>query len=117
MTVFQNDMLILEFDVSMTVVILAREFIDLGFDTFEAYKMRWKVRLRGHCVDESDTTYRWVAPYFGFVKYQDAESLEVLTDFAIGGETITPTTDADGHDHASTHWQSGYSYSLTRFFI
>ena len=86
----------LVFNVSMTVDVLTKESIDLGFDTLEAYKLRYVFRVWGHGFDESDTSYRWVVPYLGFVKYQDAELLEVLTDFAIGGGMITPTTDADG---------------------
>jgi len=83
------------FNISMTVKVLIKEPIDLGFDTLEAYKLRYKIRIWGHGVDISDTTYRWGVPYLGFVKFQDGESIEVLTDFAIGGGMITPTTDAD----------------------
>jgi PKD repeat protein len=83
------------FNVSMTVDVLIKESLDLGFDTLEAYKLRYIFRVWGHGLDESATSYRWVVPYLGFVRYQNAELLEVLTDFTIGGGTITPTTDAD----------------------
>ena len=85
----------LVFNVSMTANVLIKEPIDLGFDTLEAYKLRYTIRVWGNGVDISDTIYQWVLPYLGYVKTQEGESLEVLTDFAIGNGMITPATDAD----------------------
>jgi hypothetical protein len=84
------------FDVSLIVNVLAREPVDLGFDTLEAYKLRYGLRTWGFGVDVRETFYYWWVPYLGFVKYQDNEITEVLTSFAIDGGTITENTDTDG---------------------
>jgi PKD repeat protein len=81
---------------SLTADVLAKEPVILDFDTFEAFKVRYKFRIWGYGEDETDTFYQWVVPYLGVVKYQDAEELEKLTSFAIGGGTITEETDTDG---------------------
>jgi hypothetical protein len=81
---------------SLTADVLAKEPLILDFDTFEAFKVRYKFRIWGYGEDETDTFYQWVVPYLGVVKYQDAEELEKLTSFAIGGGTITEETDNDG---------------------
>ena len=85
----------LVFNISMTVEALSTEFINLGFDTLEAFKLRYVIRIWGHGYDQSDTSYSWVVPYLGTVKEQDDDGTEILTDFAIGNGTITPTTDFD----------------------
>jgi PKD repeat protein len=85
----------LVFNVSMTVNVLIKETIDFGFDTLEAYKLRYRLRIWGNGINESTTYYYWVVPYLNYVKYQDADFLEVLTDFTIGGGSITQETDAD----------------------
>jgi hypothetical protein len=84
------------FNASLTADVLAVEPVDLGFDTFEAYKVRFKSRIWGYGQDVRGTFYYWWVPYLGFVKYQDEGISEVLTDFAIGGGTITEDTDTDG---------------------
>ncbi len=84
------------FNASLTADVLAVEPVDLGFDTLEAYKVRYKSRIWGYGQDVRGTFYYWWVPYLGFVKYKDEGTSEVLTDFAIGGGTITPDTDADG---------------------
>jgi hypothetical protein len=81
---------------SLTADVLAKEPAILDFDTFEAFKVRYQLRLWGYGIDETDTFYQWVVPYLGVVKYQDTEQLEKLTSFIIGGGTITEETDTDG---------------------
>jgi hypothetical protein len=81
---------------SLTADVLAKEPVILDFDTLEAFKVRYQLRLWGYGYDDTDTFYQWVVPYLGTVKYQDAENLEKLTSFAIGGGTITEETDTDG---------------------
>jgi hypothetical protein len=85
------------FNVSMAVDVLSKEPVALSFDTFQAYKLRYQLRMWNYALgfDESDTFYHWVVPYVGMLKYEDAESLEELTAFAIGGGTITQDSDAD----------------------
>lgn len=83
------------FDVSMTVDVLSKEPVALGFDSFEAYKVRYRFRIWGYGEEETETFYQWVVPYLRVVKYEDAESLEELTAFAIGGGPITQETDTD----------------------
>ena len=84
------------FNVSMTVNVQAKESVDLGFDIFEAYKLRYKFRIWGFGADESEIFYYWWVPHLGFIKYQDNEITEILTSFAIGGGIITEDTDTDG---------------------
>ena len=83
------------FNVSLTADVLIVESVDLGFDTFEAYKLRYVARIWGYGLDIQTTFYHWWVPHLGFVKYQDEGVSEVLTDFAIGGGTITQNTDTD----------------------
>jgi hypothetical protein len=82
---------------SLTVDVLAKEPMILDFDTLEAFKVRYQLRLWSSAFgnDETDTFYQWVVPYIGAVKYQDAEELSKLISFAIGGGTITDETDTD----------------------
>jgi hypothetical protein len=84
------------FNVSLTADVLAVEPVDLGFDAFEAYKLRYTERIWGHGLDISFVFYYWWVPYLGFVKYQDEGILEELTAFAIAGGSITQETDTDG---------------------
>ena len=84
-----------DLNISLTVDALAKDFIDLGFDTLEAFLLRYVIRIWGHGIDQSSTWYRWVVPYVGTVIYQDDELGELITDFAIANGTITPTTDFD----------------------
>ena len=81
---------------SLTVDVLSKESVILDFDTLEAFKMRYKLRLWITGYDETTIFYSWVVPYLGEVKYQDDTSQEVLTNFAIAGGSITETTDFDG---------------------
>ena len=81
---------------SLTADVLAKEPVILDFDTLEAFKVRYQFRFWGYGTDETDTYYQWFVPYLGVVKYQDAEELEKLTSFSIGGGTITEETDTDG---------------------
>jgi hypothetical protein len=83
------------FNVSMDVLVMAQETVDLGFDTFEAYKVRYEMRVWGQGLDYTDTFYWWVVPYIGAIKDEDADSSVKLTSFAIGEGTITHQSDAD----------------------
>jgi hypothetical protein len=83
------------FNVSMDVLVMGQETVDLGFDTFEAYKVRYEMRVWGQGVDYTDTFFWWVVPYIGAVKDEDADSMVKLTSFAIGEGTITHQSDAD----------------------
>jgi hypothetical protein len=83
---------------SLTADVLAKEPVILDFDMLEAFKLRYQFRFWLDGYDETDTFYQWVVPYLGVVKYQDAEELEKLTSFAIGGGTITEETDTDGDE-------------------
>ena len=83
------------FNISLTADVLAVESVNLDFDTFEAYKIRYRPRVWGHGLDTKTTFYYWWVPYLGFIKYQDEGILEELTAFAIGEGTITQDTDTD----------------------
>ena len=91
---FEPDIIV---NTSLTVDVLAKEPVILGFDTLEAFKVRYQLRFwfDGY-YDETDKSYSWVVPYLGGVKYQDDTSQEILTNFAIAGGSITETTDFDG---------------------
>ena len=81
---------------SLTADVLTKEAVALGFDTLEAFKVLYQLRVWGYGEDETETFYQWVVPYLGVVQAQDAEGLDKLTSFAIGGGTITKDTDTDG---------------------
>jgi parallel beta-helix repeat protein len=83
-------------NISLTADVLAKESIVLVFGALEAFKIRYQLRLWGGGNDQTDIFYQWIVPYLGSVKNQDAEVMEQLTSFAIGGGAITPTSDADG---------------------
>jgi parallel beta-helix repeat protein len=83
------------FNVSMDVLVMTQETVDLGFDTFEAYKVRYEMRVWGQGLDYTDTFFWWVVPYIGTVEDEDADSMVKLTSFAIGEGTITHQSDAD----------------------
>jgi parallel beta-helix repeat protein len=109
------------FNVRLTVDVLSKETVTLNFDTLEAYRIHYSLRLwatiLGETFDETDTFTLWVVPYIGFVKDQDNESMVELTSFAIGGGIITEESDADGDNltdyqeifHYSTLWQNADS--------
>ena len=82
-------------DITMTVDVLQKEYVNLGFDTIEAFKIRYVMRTWGFGVDESTTFYEWWVPKIGFIKSQDEEEVEILTSFAIRGGAITEDTDTD----------------------
>lgn len=86
---------LIPFDVSMTVDVLAKEDVNLSFDTFEAYKLRYIFRIWGWGMDVSETFYYWWVPYLGFIKYEDSDTSEELTSFALVGGIITKDTDSD----------------------
>jgi hypothetical protein len=105
------------FNVSLTADIVNKADIALGFDTVEAYEMRYQLHIWGkvgkEVLDVTDNFTWWMAPYLGVVKDQDPEYSAKLTSFAIGGGVITDKSDADG-DMVSdyneifiyhTHWQ------------
>jgi len=83
------------FNVSMDVLVLAKETVNLRFDAFEAYKVRYEMRVWGSDLDYTDTFFWWIVPYIGAVKDEDADSMVKLTSFAIGSGTISDQTDAD----------------------
>ena len=85
------------FNASMTVDIVAEELLNLGFDTLKAYKARYEFRVWNSTlgIDEIETWYYWLVPYLGILKYQDSESNETLSSFAIGGGTISHQSDSD----------------------
>ena len=82
-------------NISLTADVLAKEFIVLEFDRLEAFKVRSQLRLWNADYDEIDTSYSWVVPYLGEVKYQDDTSQEILSNFSIAGGSITEMTDFD----------------------
>ena len=84
------------FDVSMDVTVLATEFVSLGFDTLEAYKMKYILTISGQGLSDQFSLNQWLVPYIGNIKYMDDEIEETLTSFKIGGGTITQNTDTDG---------------------
>jgi Bacterial TSP3 repeat len=81
-----------------TATVVSKEIVNLEFDSFEAYKIFYQVRFWNSSLgfDETDSNYEWFVPYLGSIKYQDSESIEVLSSFALGGGTITHESDADG---------------------
>ena len=83
------------FNVSINVTVLAKESVALGFDTLEAYKMKYILTISG-LENLQITFYQWQVPYIGCIKYTDDECEETLTSFKIGGGTITQNTDTDG---------------------
>jgi hypothetical protein len=83
------------FNVSMDVLVMTQETVDLGFDTFEAYKVRYEMRVWGQGLDYKDTFFWSVVPYIGAIKDEDANSVVKLTSFAIGEGTITHQSDTD----------------------
>ena len=85
-----------DFNISLKADVLLLETVNLGFDSIEAYKIKYKVRVWGHGIDEKITFYYWVVPYLGFVKYKDDNQTEILTAFTIGSGIMTEETDADG---------------------
>ncbi|MGD9106436.1 MAG: hypothetical protein PVJ87_06355, partial [Desulfobacterales bacterium] len=84
-------------NISLTVNVMNKEPVILSFDTLEAYKRRLDLRIWGYGEDETSTTYDWVVPYLGPIKYYspEDETNELLTSFSIGGGTITEATDTD----------------------
>ena len=101
------------FNVSMDVFVMAQETVNLGFDSFEAYKVRYEMRVWGQGLDYTDTFYWWIVPYIGAIKDEDASSMVKLTSFAIGGGSVSHQSDTD-QDNLSdyqellvhkTHWQ------------
>ena len=82
-------------NISLTADVLAKESIVLEFDRLEAFKVRSQLRLWNADYDEIDTSYSWVVPYLGEVKYQDDTSQEILSNFSIAGGSITEMTDFD----------------------
>jgi hypothetical protein len=76
--------------VSITVKVLAKEPLTLGFGTIEAFKLRFKIELSANGNNETVELYQWFVPYLGIVKYKDNQSLGELTDFSIAGGAITP---------------------------
>jgi hypothetical protein len=101
-------------NVSLEVDVVGMEAVTLGFDTVEAYRVSYTLRMWGDDVDETDVFDWWVVPYMGVVKDQDADSEAELTSFAIGGGVITEESDADEDSLSDyqeiflyeTHWKS-----------
>ena len=86
----------IKINTSLAVEVLAKEPVELDFDTLEAFKTHNQLRMWFDGYEETVTFHQWVVPYLGVVKYQDQTSLELLTGFAIAGGTITEMTDLDG---------------------
>ena len=86
-----------DLNVSLTVNVEGKEFVNVGFDALEAYKVGYQFRIWNAEIgyDETDSWHYWMAPYLGIIKYQDSETTEVLASFAIGAGTISQETDAD----------------------
>jgi CSLREA domain-containing protein len=105
----------LTLDVSLIVDVLEKESVTLEFGTFEAYKLRGKARVWGYDIDERETSYQWVVPYLGVVKYDDGDGTWELSAFSIGRNTVSQDTDVDGDGlkdfeellSYGTNWQSG----------
>jgi len=85
------------FNATMTVDIVAQELLSLGFETLNAYKAKYELRLWNSSlgIDEIETWDYWLVPYLGIIKYQDSESNETLSSFAIRGGSISHPSDAD----------------------
>ena len=83
------------FNVSMDFLVVTQETVDLSFDTFGAYKVRYEMRVWGQGFDYTDTFFWWVVPYIGVIKDEDSDSMVKLTSFAIGEGTIDHQSDAD----------------------
>jgi hypothetical protein len=86
------------FNVRGTARVVSKEIVNLGFDSFEAYKIFYQLRLWNSSLgfDETESNYEWFVPYLGSIKYQDSEVTEVLSSFAVGGGAITHESDTDG---------------------
>jgi hypothetical protein len=78
--------------------VLAYESVSLSFDTFDAYKMRLTVKVKGGGVNETEVFYWWVVPYLGVIKSEEDGFVSKVVSFAIGGGAITQETDADQDD-------------------
>ena len=83
------------FNVSMDFLVVTQETVDLGFDTFEAYKVRYEMRVWGPGLDYTEIFFWWVVPYVGVIKDEDSGSMVKLTSFAVGEGTVTDQSDAD----------------------
>lgn len=101
--------------VSMAVDVLAQEEVSLSFGPVRAYKLRYVFRTWGNGTDQTKTSYQWIAPYLGAIKFEGDSSVDELTSFAIGGGAIDLESDADGdglEDYRElavygTNWQIG----------
>ena len=101
------------FNVSLMVDVINKATITLAFDTVEAYKVSYQLRVWGTAgIDITDSFTWWMVPYLGIVKDQRSDTLTELTSFAIGGGIITQASDND-EDNLSdydeffiynTHW-------------
>ena len=102
------------YNVTLEVDVVGMETITLSFDTVQAYKVSYTLRMWGYSVDETAVFDWWVVPYIGVVKDHDADSEAELTSFAIGGGVITEESDADEDSLSDyqeiflyeTHWKS-----------
>jgi hypothetical protein len=84
-------------NVRMTVNVVGKETVDFGSNSMETYKLSYQLRTWNTTLgyDETESWYYWLAPYVGIIRYEDSESTEVLTSFAIGEGTISDQSDAD----------------------
>ncbi|MCE5265585.1 MAG: putative Ig domain-containing protein [Deltaproteobacteria bacterium] len=84
------------FNASLNADVLSQEYVATPFGTMNAYKVRHQLRMWAAGIDRTTTSYDWLVPYLGSIKYSSDTSQESLVSFMIGGGTITPETDADG---------------------
>ena len=86
----------LTFNVSIKMTVVDKEPVSLSFDTIDAYKVSYELRVWGNDIDVTDTFHWWMVPYIGVVKDQGTYYSVELSTFAIGGGDITHESDADG---------------------
>lgn len=97
------------FNSSMTIDVIAMEDVTTPFGVVRAYKLQNSLRIWGYGSDETETSYSWLIPYLGSVKYQGSTSSSLIQSFVIGGGTITQDTDADGD--GLKDWQELVTYN------
>jgi hypothetical protein len=81
--------------VDLAVDFLGIEAVTLHFDTLEAYRFRYNLKISGPGGTAVESYDQWILPYIGVIKQQTAEGVENLVSFAIRGGTSTEDTDTD----------------------
>jgi hypothetical protein len=97
------------FSASTTLDSIGLEDVTTPFGVVRAYKLQTSLRIWGYGSDKTETSYSWLIPYIGSVKYQGSTSSSLLQSFVIGGGAITQDTDAD--DDGLKDWQELVKYN------